>query len=160
MKKKLKVGWFSFSCCEDSTIIFTELLNEHYRQWKKLIDFRSILILQKKEDLSELDVAFVEGAITSVKQEKKLREIRRVSKKMVAIGACACVGLPSAQRNMFDEKTNQEIENILIRFQYAKEVKKLSEVVTIDDQVPGCPMNEKLFLSLVDKYLREFKIIE
>ena len=31
---KLVVGWFSFTCCEDSTILFTELLNDHLDEWK------------------------------------------------------------------------------------------------------------------------------
>src|SRR3990167_8342167 len=105
--KKLRIGWFSFSCCEDSTIIFTELLNEHFAQWRKLLDIRAMLVLQKKEDMTSLDVAFVEGAVTSRDQSDKL---------------------------------------------------KLSEVVPIDDQVPGCPMNEKIFLNILDKYLKEFKI--
>lgn len=157
--KKLKIGWFSFSCCEDSTIIFTEILNDHYREWKNLIDFRSIAVMQKRENLEDLDAAFVEGAITSERQEKKLKEIRNKAKKLVAIGACACIGMPSAQRNLFDEKINKEIENILIRFQYAKNVRKLSEIVAVDDQVPGCPMDEEEFLSVINKYLNEFGIV-
>ena len=159
MNKRLKLGWFSFSCCEDSTIIFTELLNDHYLTWKKLIDFRSISVLQKKEDLTDLDVAFVEGAITSGGQSDRLKVIRENSKKLVAVGSCACVGMPSAQRNLFNTETNTEIEAILTRFKYLPKVQKLSEIVTVDDQVPGCPMNEKIFLTLVDKYLKEFKII-
>lgn len=159
MPKKLRIGWFSFSCCEDSTIIFTELLNDHYQEWKEKIEFCSVLVLRKKSVIKDLDVAFVEGAITSEKQEEKLRQIRRESKKLVAIGACACIGMPSAQRNLFDEKKNTEIQNILIRFNYAKSVRKLSEVVPVDDFVHGCPMDEKIFLAIVDKYLREFNII-
>lgn len=158
MKKKLRVGWFSFSCCEDSTIIFTELLNDHYKEWLGKIDFCSALVLKKKSEIKNLDVAFVEGAITSQKQEEKLKEIRKESKKLVAIGACACVGMPSTQRNLFDEKTNEEIKNLLIRFQYADKVRKLSEVVQVDDQVPGCPMNEDIFLQIINKYLKEFNI--
>lgn len=159
MPKKLRIGWFSFSCCEDSTIIFTELLNDHYQEWKEKIEFCSVLVLRKKSVIKDLDVAFVEGAITSEKQEEKLRQIRRESKKLVAIGACACIGMPSAQRNLFDEKKNTEIQNILIRFNYAKSVRKLSEVVPVDDLVHGCPMDEKIFLAIVDKYLKEFNII-
>lgn len=159
MPKKLRIGWFSFSCCEDSTIIFTELLNDHFWEWKDKIEFCSISVLKKKSEIKNLDVAFVEGAITSDKQAKKLEEIRRESKKLVAIGACACVGMPSAQRNLFDDATKEEIKNILIRFQYADKVKKLSEVVSVDDQVPGCPMNEDSFLQLVNKYLKEFGIV-
>lgn len=158
MKKKLRVGWFSFSCCEDSTIIFTELLNNYYVQWKDKLEFVSASVLQKRSKVEDLDVAFVEGAVTSKKQEEKLVEIRRESKKLIAIGACACVGMPSAQRNLFDEKTNEEIKNILIRFKYADKVKKLSEVVQVDDQVPGCPMDENIFLNIVNKYLKEFGI--
>lgn len=159
MKKKLRIGWFSFSCCEDSTIIFTELLNDHYKEWLDKIEFCSALVLKKKNEIKDLDVAFVEGAITSRIQEEKLLVIRKESKKLIAVGACACVGMPSSQRNMFDEKTNTKIENILIRFKYANKVKKLSEIVPIDDQVPGCPMNENIFLQIINKYLQEFGIV-
>ncbi|MBI3955087.1 hypothetical protein HY338_01480, partial [Candidatus Gottesmanbacteria bacterium] len=142
-----------------STIIFTELLNDHFQEWKDKIEFCSVLVLRKKNTLKDLDVSFVEGAITSKKQEEKLLEIRRESKKLVAIGACACIGMPSAQRNLFNDKTNKEIQNIIIRFNYAKSVRKLSEVVQVDDLVHGCPMDEKIFLGVVDKYLKEFNII-
>lgn len=159
MSKKLRIGWFSFSCCEDSTIIFTELLNDYYREWKNLLEFVSAAVLKKKGAIKNIDVSFVEGAITSTKQEEKLLKIRKESKRIVAVGACACIGMPSAQRNMFDEKLNEEIKNILIRFQYADKVRKLSEVVKVDDQVPGCPMDENIFLSVINKYLKEFGVI-
>lgn len=159
MDKKLKIGWFSFSCCEDSTIVFTELLNENYLKWKKLIDFKCMLVLQKKEIMEDIDVAFVEGAISSSDQEEKLKKIRAISKKLVAVGACAAVGMPSSQRNLFDETLKDEIRFVLERFKYADRVKKLSDVVQVDDTVPGCPMDEKTFLTVLDKYLREFGII-
>lgn len=158
MEKKLRIGWFSFSCSDDSTIIFTELLNDHYKEWRKKLEFVSAGFMQKRREIKDIDVSFVEGAITSPKQEEKLLEIRKQSKRLVAIGACACTGMPSTQRNAFDEKTNEEIKNILIRFQYAKIVKKLSKIVKVDDQVPGCPMDENIFLKVLDKYLQEFGI--
>src|ERR671912_21099 len=34
--ERLVVGWFSFTCCEDSTILLTELLNDHFDEWKKV----------------------------------------------------------------------------------------------------------------------------
>lgn len=159
MTKKLKMGWFSFSCSEDSTIIFSELLNNHYREWKKKIEFCSALFFQKKNEIRDLDIAFVEGAITSFSQEEKLKLIRKNTQKLIAVGACACVGMPSGQRNIFNEKTKEEIKNILIRFQYAEKVKKISEVVTVDDQVPGCPMDENIFLQILNKYFKEFGVI-
>lgn len=155
---KLKIGWFTFSCCEDSTIIFTEILNDYYKKWSKLIEFKACLPLQKREVIEDLDVSFVEGAIASENQEEKLKKIRANSKKLVAIGACAAVGMPSGQRNAFDEKTRKEINPILLRFKYSDKVRKLSDIVTIDDTVPGCPMDENTFLNIINKYLKEFNI--
>jgi coenzyme F420-reducing hydrogenase gamma subunit len=159
MAKKLSIGWFSFCCSEDSTILFTELLNDYYQKWKKIVDFKVILPMQRREELADLDVAFVEGAIASREQEEKLKKIRAVSKKLVAVGACAVVGLPSGQRNNFDTKTLDEINFILTRFNYNDKVKKISDFVTVDDIVPGCPMDESIFLQVINKYLREFGII-
>ncbi len=156
--KKLRIGWFSFSCCEDSTIIFTEMLNIHYKEWKNQLEFVHAKVIQDNNRWEEMDVAFVEGAITAPAQEEKLKKIRSLAKKLVAIGACACIGMPSGQRNQFDEKTKQEIEPVLTRFKYSPMVKKLSDLITVDDQVPGCPMDEKVFLDILNKYLKEYSI--
>jgi NAD(P)H-flavin reductase len=156
--KKLKIGWFSFSCCEDSTIVFTELLNDHFFEWAKYMDFQHVRILKKNNKLEGLDVAFVEGAIASKSDEKRLKEIRKNCKKLVAIGSCASNGMPSAQRNAFDPKRKHEIEFIIKRFHLTKKVYKLADVVKVDDSVPGCPMNEQAFLNMLENCLKEFKI--
>lgn len=156
--KKIKIGWFTFSCCEDSTVLFTELMNDHWQEWKKIFDFRHARVLQTNNVMDEMDIAFVEGAIASEEQATKLKEIRGLSKKLVAIGACACIGLPSAQRNQFDSERLKEIEPILTRFAYASKVQKLSDLVTVDASVPGCPMDEKKFMETLENLLKEFGI--
>jgi len=78
--KKLRVGWFTFSCCEDNTVVMTEIMNDYWQEWKRLIDFRYAKALKSKNVLDELDVAFVEGAISSEDQVKRLKEIREKSK--------------------------------------------------------------------------------
>ncbi len=158
-QNKLKVGWFSFSCCEDSTIIFTELLNEHYMTWRKVIEFKSALVLQKQHTVEDMDVAFVEGAITAEEQAETLKNIRAHAKKLVAIGSCACAGLPSGERNRFTPEKQKEIAFLIERFKYAPSVRKLSEVVPVDVQVPGCPMDEKSFLKALNGLLLEFGIM-
>jgi len=137
---------------------FTELLNDHWQDWKKLIDFQHARVLQTDNVLDELDVAFVEGAISSAEQEERLKKIRAKSKKLVAIGACAVVGMPSAQRNLFDEKTQQEIEFILTRFHHLKKVQPLKEIVKVDAEIGGCPMDPDKFLEVVAGALREFGV--
>lgn len=154
-KRKIKVGWFSFSCCEDNTIVMTEVMNEHWQEWKRLFDFRHARVLKSKNVLDELDIAFIEGAIASEEQTKKLREIRGKSKKLVAVGACAVVGMPAGQRNFFNAKQKQEIEWLLARFAALPKVLKVSDVVRVDAEVPGCPMEPKAFLGALNSLIAE-----
>lgn len=154
MSNKLKIGWFSFTCCEDSTIIFTELLNQNYSQWLSKIEFVHARIFKKEDDeIKPMDIAFVEGAISSDEQEKKLRKIREKAKILVAIGSCAVLGSPANQRNFFNQRQMEEIKPILEKFKYKDKVVKISDIVAVDEIVPGCPMEEKVFLKILEKYL-------
>jgi coenzyme F420-reducing hydrogenase gamma subunit len=157
--KKLIIGWFSFSCCEDSTIMFTELLNDHFTEWTKLLEFKHARVLQNHNVLGDMDVAFIEGAVTSDEEEKLVKQIRALAKKVVTIGSCATMGLPSGQRNQFDADTQASIQFLLDRFGQSKKVRSIPEVIEVDAKVPGCPMDEKKILEVVNGYLNEFKII-
>ena len=149
--QKLIIGWFTFTCSEDSTIMMTELLNNHWQDWTKEIDFKYVKTLRKSKPIGPMDVAFVEGAISSESQEKKLKEIRGFAKKLIAIGSCAVTGQPSAQRNQFNQDQLASIKPILEKFSYNQNVKKLSDIITVDHSVPGCPMNEQIFLDLINQ---------
>lgn len=158
--KKLIIGWFSFTCSEDSTILLTELLNEHFKEWKKVIEFRHFKLLKSNNRLEGLDVAFVEGAISSKTQAEALKKIRDNCKYLVAIGACACSGQPSAFRNtLIPEDLNFKTEWYMNRFDYSKNVQKIADFIKVDDQVPGCPMDTKTFLDTVGKYLKLCHIV-
>lgn len=153
-KGKLRIGWFSFSCCEDSTIVFTEMLNDYYDRIKDLADITYARALRKQNDMTGLDIAFVEGAISNEKAAEELRKIRENSKMLVAVGACAITGMPSGQRNTFDERRTREIEPVVRTFGYSKEVRSLHEIVKVDDIVPGCPMTEAGFLAVLNKQMK------
>ena len=160
-RERLVVGWFSFTCCEDSTILLTELLNDHLDEWKGMVEFRHMKALKTKNSLAGLDVAFIEGAISSESQAEEARQIRENSKYAVAIGACACTGQPSTSRNQFaSEQIYERIQWYLSHFDYGKEVKRLGEVIQIDDMVRGCPMKVPSFLETLNKYLELFGIVE
>lgn len=154
MSGKIKVGWFSFTCCEDSTIIFTEILNNHL-DWLSRIEFVHARIFRREEtpDFKQMDIAFIEGAISSDRQEEKLKKIREKTTTLVAIGSCAVNGSPSNQRNFFSPEKIHEITPILQRFRYKEKVLKVSDIVKVDATVPGCPMDEKAFLQLMEQYL-------
>lgn len=158
MQKKLRVGWFTFTCSEDNTIVFLELMNERHAEWIRKLDFVHAKMLRSKNELKDLDVAFVEGAISGKKEVEKLEKIRANSKKLVAVGACAVTGLPSAQRNTFSEEQMEKIRPFLKLHGLNDKVEPVKKFVNVDMEVPGCPMDEKTFLAIMDKYLKEFGV--
>lgn len=158
-KKKLKIGWFSFTCCEDSSIVFTEILNEKFFDWKELISFQHVRILKSDNKLEGLDIAFVEGAISSKIQENELREIRNNCTKLVAIGSCAVTGRPSGARNDIHDLIKDKYPDLYNQFEYEERVEPLKTYVTVDDSLSGCPMNAEQFVLRMQKYLKEFSII-
>jgi len=156
--RKLKVGIFSFTGDEGCVIVFTEILNDYLAKWKDLVEFRFARALQKKNSIRGIDVAFVEGAMSSKREVKRLREVRKNSKRIVAIGSCAISGSPSNHRNFFDKKRLKEIRPILNKFDLFEKVEPIKKFVKVDGEVPGCPMNEDAFIKAMEKYLGEFKI--
>ncbi|VVC00058.1 F420-non-reducing hydrogenase subunit G [uncultured archaeon] len=158
-QKKLAISWVTFACCEDSTIMFVEMLNQHFFEWKELLDFKYCPVLKSKNnDFTGSDVTFVEGAIATKEDEAKLKDIREKSKRIVAIGSCACTGLPSAQRNSFDDEKRKEIMLVVERFGHLEKVHPLKDIVKVDYSVPGCPMDERIFMDTLGKVLAEFQI--
>jgi len=157
-QEKLKIGWFTFSCCEDNTVVMTEVMNDHWEEWKKLFDFKHARVLQSHNTMEDgFDISFIEGAIASPEHEAKLKDIRSRSKKLIAIGACACTGLPSANRNNFTEEQKQSIDFLVTRFGALPNVLKVSDVVAIDGQIPGCPMDPTKFLEAVNGLVAELR---
>jgi coenzyme F420-reducing hydrogenase gamma subunit len=153
---KLKVGIFSFTCDEGCTVHLLEVLNDKFFEWKNCIDFQHFRLLQSKSNKKKLDVAVVEGAISSKKEEKEVKRIRKNTKRLVLLGNCAITGEPSNQRNLFDKNTMKEIQPILEKFDYRKRVAAVKELVKADESVPGCPMQEVKFVEVMEKYVKEF----
>ena len=156
-KEKIKIGWFSFSCCEDNTVVMTEVMNEHWQEWKQIFDFRHVRVLKSKNIMDAFDIAFIEGAMASQAQIDQVTDIRARSKKLVAVGACAVTGLPSGQRNGFTEEQKASIDFLVTRFGALPMVKKVSDVVKVDVEIPGCPMSPQIFLDKVNGLVKELR---
>jgi sulfhydrogenase subunit delta len=113
--------------------------------------------LKSKNIFDEFDIAFIEGAVASAGQEAEIKDIRSRSKKLVAIGSCAVVGLPAGQRNTFTPEQNEHINFLIARFGALPQVKKVSEVVKVDVEISGCPMSPDIFLQKVNELVAELR---
>jgi sulfhydrogenase subunit delta len=150
-----KVGFFSFTCCEGCTIVFIEALNKKYFDWTKKMKLEHIRVLRKERPIQKLDLAFVEGAISTPSEIKKLKKIREKSSKVIALGSGAINGFPSNQRNNLAGKRKQNIQPLIQKLNQIEKILPIKEFIKVDDEIPGCPVDEKLLIKKIDTYLRD-----
>lgn len=153
MAKKVKLGFFSFTCCEGCMISFIEILNEKYFDWTKKIDIKYFRALKKVKPIRPMDIAFVEGAISTPSEIKKLKLIRKNATKLVALGSGAINGWPSNMRNDFNDVKKKEIAALIEKLNQIDKVSPIKKFVKIDDEIPGCPVDQKLFIEKMEGYL-------
>jgi len=155
---KVKVGVYSFTCCEGCVIVLVEALNEKFDEWTEKIDFVDFRTLKPYTGVHETDIAFVEGAISTKSELKKLKEIRKKTKKLVAYGSGAVTGYPSDQRNKFSPKKQKEIAKTLKDFKQIDKISPIKRFVKVDDTIDGCPVNRKVVMAKIGGYLNNAQL--
>jgi NAD-reducing hydrogenase small subunit len=117
-----------------------------------------------KEMPAEIDVALVEGAVSSEADLEKVRHLRERTKVLVSLGDCAVTGNVPAMRNffgvdavmkrVFQEPTslNPKIPSIGVP-KLLDRVRPVHEVVKVDVFVPGCPPSADVILYTVSELL-------
>lgn len=153
---KPKIGIFSFTCCEGCVMSFLEVLNSKFFEYKEKMQIEYCRQLRPVKKLEPMDIAFIEGAISTKNDIKRLKEIRKNTKKLVALGSGAITGWPSDLRNKFDSKKKKEISPLIKKLKQIEKISPIKNFVKVDDTIPGCPVDEKLFMKKIDGYLEEF----
>ena len=97
---KPRVAIFDFACCEGCQLQIVNLEEE-------ILDLISIVEpVEWREAMSEqsdeYDIAIIEGSITRLEDEERLKKIRARAKVLIALGACATIGGINKLKNNFD----------------------------------------------------------
>ena len=144
--EKPKVGIFGFTGCEGCQL---QIANKEETLLDLLgaievLNFR--LISSDKQD--GYDIAFVEGSITTDDEVARLKKIRGQAKILVAMGACACLGGVHNLRERFPlaDTVNEVYGTYPVE---TGPVRKVSDVVSVDIELPGCPISKPEFEWLV-----------
>lgn len=144
--RKPKIAVFDFTSCEGCAL---QLINKE----ETLPDFlKAVEIVNFREASSaagdDYDVALIEGAISRNDEVKRLKKIREKAKILVALGSCACFGGVNLHKNQTDVKSaNKEVYG-----SDPKEtlwVKSVKEIVSVDLEIPGCPVSKSEVESIV-----------
>ncbi|HXZ12048.1 MAG TPA: hypothetical protein VEG64_06620 [Candidatus Sulfotelmatobacter sp.] len=100
------------------------------------------------------DLSLVEGSITTPHDAERIHAIRRASKFLVTIGACATAGGIQALRNFKDVREFTSI--VYARPEYIETLNKstpIADHVRVDFELRGCPINKRQLLEVVSAFL-------
>jgi len=147
---KPKVGIFGLTGCAGDQLAVLNCEDE-LLDLVNLIDIRDFLMASSAVDHeAKLDIAFVEGAVLSQRDEDTLRAIRARSQVLVALGTCAMWGGVAALDRLHDRGALlHQIYGDMGRTYDTKPAQALDEIVKVDFGLPGCPIEKHEFLAAV-----------
>jgi sulfhydrogenase subunit delta len=100
------------------------------------------------------ELSLVEGSITTPHDEERIHAIRRSSKFLVTIGACATAGGIQALRNFKDVREFTSI--VYAKPEYIETLNKSTPIkdhVFVDFELRGCPVNKQQLIELLSAFL-------
>lgn len=104
------------------------------------------------------DLSLVEGSITTPHDMTRIQEIRRLSKVLITIGACATSGGIQALRNFKD--INEFISIVYASPEFISTLDKstpISTHVKVDFELRGCPINKMQLVEVISAFLSNRK---
>ena len=121
-------------------------------------------LVDAQEFPPDVDVAIVEGAVSSQDDLEKIKRVRERSRILVALGDCAITSNVPSMRNRFPVKTILErvyIEGADVQKAIPtdgvptllKHAIPLQDVVKVDLHVPGCPPSASSILFVLTELL-------
>lgn len=100
------------------------------------------------------DLSLVEGSITTPADVERIQEVRRQSRFLVTIGACATAGGIQALRNFGDVEELMRIVYATPSFLSTLGTSTpISDHVEVDFELRGCPIDRNQLLEVISAYL-------
>jgi len=155
-QKKLKIGIYELTGCAGDALLILDCEKELLDIFNA-VDIQSFLMAKSDNIDGELDVALVEGSVTTEKEIEELKDIRKRAKLVVAMGLCASVG--GIQARFLDEKdwddnykkVYSNTEMIHVR---AVSSKPIDAYIEVDYYLPGCPIGKEQFLNFFTRFVK------
>ena len=167
--KKVRVGTIWLDGCSGCHMSFLDM-DEKLIELSNYMDVVYSPYIDEKNIPENVDLFIVEGALSTDHDLDIIHEIRKNSKKILALGDCAVTGNISAIKNLFgtDEVLKRgyhELSDVNIDTYPNKVVPKLldkviplNEAVKIDYFVPGCPTPANVIYEVIKSIIEDKEI--
>ena len=154
--KKPTIAIVSLTCCEGCQVAILDL-GERFLKLAEKLTIGEMGLLEETPEPENFDIVFVEGAPVTEANKERLFDLRKRSKILVALGACAALGGIAEIKNYQDK--NERIRYVYKNFESINnpDIKSLKELVKVDLEIPGCPINKDEFLEIAKKLILLFE---
>jgi coenzyme F420-reducing hydrogenase gamma subunit len=150
---KPKLAVWKFASCDGCQLSLLDCEDEILAV-AGAVEIAMFLEATRAEVEGPYDLSLVEGSVTTAHDAERIREIRRQSRTLITIGACATSGGIQALRNFKDVK--DFISVVYARPDYIETLATstpISAHVPVDFELHGCPIDKRQLLELLAAFL-------
>ncbi len=151
--KKPKLAVWKFASCDGCQLSLLDCEDE-LLEVAGAIDIAHFPEASRAVVKGPYDISLVEGSITTPHDAERIHAVRRASKVLVTIGACATAGGIQALRNFKDVK--EFVSLVYATPAYIETLGKstpIADHVFVDFELRGCPINKLQLLELLGALL-------
>lgn len=152
-RRKPKLAVWKFASCDGCQLSLLDCEDE-LLTLADHIEIAYFLEASRATVAGPYDLSLVEGSITTPHDAERIQHVRRVSKFLVTIGACATAGGIQALRNFKDVKDFLSV--VYARPDYIETLAQstaISQHVRVDFELRGCPINRQQLLEVISAFL-------
>lgn len=150
---KLRLAVHKFTSCDGCQLAFLNA-GESLLALSELVDIVHFVEAGKVNTEAKVDIAFVEGSISTPDEIARIKEIREASRYVITIGACATAGGIQALRNFVDDQV--WMKQVYAQPEYIKTLSTstaISHHIKVDTELWGCPVNTRQVIAAVSSLL-------
>src|SRR3989338_7890430 len=152
IKRKPKLAVWKFASCDGCQLSLLDCEDELLTVVNK-IDIAYFLEASRNVVSGPYDISLVEGSVTTQHDAERIQKIRKISKLLITIGACATAGGIQALRNFKDVK--EFVSLVYAKPHYIDTLDKSTPIashIKVDFELQGCPINKHQLLEVLKSF--------
>lgn len=152
--RRPKLAVWKFASCDGCQLSLLDCEDE-LLTLAGAVDIAYFVEASRASEQGPYDLSVVEGSITTAHDAERIRRVRRASKFLVTIGACATAGGIQALRNFKDVREFTSI--VYASPQYIQTLATstpIADHVTVDFELRGCPINKQQLVEVISAFLQ------
>jgi len=148
-----KLAVWKFSSCDGCQLSLLDCEDELLAVAGS-VEIAYFLEATRNEVAGPYDLSLVEGSVTTPHDVERIQEVRRQSKALVTIGACATAGGIQALRNFADVKEFTSVVYAHPEFISTLATSTpIADHVKVDFELRGCPIDKKQLVEVLSAFL-------